>query len=423
MQQLEELTSIIERLAQAESFRTAADLLTHWAREYTGCQASVLRLIVDGEEQDWLGGCSAHGASESWARDETVIAASECLCGRVTSGSVDVGLPFFTSGGSFVWGRMGGLTSEFSSADLGELRGRCISERYESVAIFPIRGDRRIIGSLHLADPRPEWFEEKAEVVQAACRLAGDILLRDRESERERAVLDRIQSALLPALPPRLDGLSIGVSFGSATEMARLGGDFYDVIDLDESGVLVLVGDVCGKGVEAAGMAARARYTLEARAGKSGDPSRFMQAANSALLRQLPDNRFVTAVACLIEPRNGLVKVCLAGHPSPLHLDGTGSAEISAPHNPPLGVFPGIRFAGSDQQFSPGDVLVVYTDGVTDSRRGSQEFGVGGILTAAKSISDHDPSEIARRVCAAAADFHDTAIPADDRLVMAVRLN
>ena len=423
MQQLEELTSVIERLAAATTFKMATDLLTDWSRGFTGCQAAMLRLLVDGDEDRWLGSCVVDGASASFARAEALVGASECMCGRVTAGNVDAALPFFTSGGSFRWGRMSTIFGDFSADQIGLSRGRCVNERYESVAIFPLKASGCIVGSLHLADHRPDWFAETATVVEAVCRLAGDILLRHRASERDSSLLDMIQSALLPAQPPDVEGLSIGVSFESATEMARLGGDFYDVFDLGDGGVLLLVGDVSGKGLEAAGIATRTRYALEAQARETPDPALFMQAANSTLIRQLPRDRFVTAVACLVQPRTGLVKVCLAGHPSPLHFNNGSSAEIEAPHNPPLGVFAEARFEETTESLARGDILLVYTDGVADSRRSSGDFGINGISTAVGTIADHDPEQIADTVCSAATGYHDPSLPGDDRLVMAVRLN
>jgi serine phosphatase RsbU (regulator of sigma subunit) len=318
---------------------------------------------------------------------------------------------------------MSTLRRDFPANLTGDLRGRCVAENYESVGIFPLRSRGHVVGSLHLADHRPDFFSETADVIESVCRLAGDILVRHNIEERDRTLLDGIQSALMPTLPEKLDGLSIGVSFGSATEMARLGGDFYDVIDLGDLGVLFLVGDVSGKGLEAAGIATRTRYELGASATANADPAGFMHRANRSLMRQLPPERFVTAAACLVQPKSGLVKVCLAGHPSPLHFNYRGNAEIDAPHNPPLGVFPDIEFKQMVEKFHRGDVLLVYTDGVTDSRRGAKEFGVAGISSAVDTISDHDPGRIAGVVRTAATEYHDARLPADDRLVLAVRLD
>jgi serine phosphatase RsbU (regulator of sigma subunit) len=435
MDALRELTALVESLGRAKSFSEVADRLTTWARQFTGCQAAMLRLWEGAGTEAWLASCSAEGHSPAFSRDEAVVGHDDCLCGRVASGAVDSSLPFFTQGGSFCWGRFGSLERDFASEELGPIRGRCLKESYESVAIFPLCMDDRIIGSLHLADPRPDQFEGVVDVVEAVCRMAGPLLLSHLDRDREHAVLETIQAALMPAEPPTVEGLEIGVSFGSATELARLGGDFYDVVDLGEAGVLVLAGDVAGKGVEAAGVAARARYVIVAQAGLDPDPGVFMERANQALVRSLPRGRFVTVAACLVDPAAGTVTTCLAGHPAPLRITGraTGVAgeaerrqtdlvESQAPHNPPLGVFADQRFRTTKEDLGPGDVLLVYTDGVTDSRRGQEVFGLAGIAAVASQQGSTGPREIAEAVYRSAVAFHDPAFPDDDRLVIAVRL-
>jgi serine phosphatase RsbU (regulator of sigma subunit) len=145
-----------------------------------------------------------------------------------------------------------------------------------------------------------------------------------------------------------------------------------------------------------------------------------MTEANDSLARLLPPNQFVAVAACLIDRTTGSVTTCLAGHPPPLLLTSTGVIEIDAPHNPPLGVFAGRRFAGVTRDLPADAVLLAYTDGVTDSRQGGGLFGQEGIARVVRALPDRDPDRIARSVCAAAADFHDTSLPGDDRLVVAI---
>jgi serine phosphatase RsbU (regulator of sigma subunit) len=423
VQQLDDLTSIIERLALVGSFKNAANLLVEWARSFTGCEAATLRLLVGRHDDNWLGGCTMQGTSVSFARDEALMDLSECMCGRVAGGQTNPAYPFFTTGGSFIWGRMSTLSSDFSADETGAIRGRCVVEQYESVVICPIKAGGRIVGSLHLADTRPDYFADTVDVIESVARLAGGVLLRYQAEERDQSLLEAIQSALLPPVPPVLEGLEIGVSFGSATEMARLGGDFYDVIDLGAAGTMILVGDVAGKGLQAAGFAAQARYAMGAQAPCTNGPAEFMALANEALLRILPRNCFVTAVACLIDLERRSIRVCLAGHPSPLHFASRHGAEISAPHNPPLGIFEGAQYEETTEPISGGDILLIYTDGVTESRRDSSQFGVEGILRAMQSAPESNPDQAARTVCAQAAEFHDPLLAGDDRLVMAVKID
>jgi serine phosphatase RsbU (regulator of sigma subunit) len=423
MQQLQDLTQIIERLTLAGSFKEASNLLVEWAREFTGCQSTILRLVMDSQGEAWMAGCATNGASESFVRDEGLMPVSDCLCGRVSSGNTDTSLPFFTERGAFVCNRMSSLPDELPQTEDWSLRGRCLAEEYESVAICPVRSKDDIVGSLHLADFRPGVFNDNIEVVEAACRVAGTVLLGLRDEERDKSLLETIQTALMPPVPPSIEGVSIGVSFSSATEMARLGGDFYDVIDLGARGVLIVVGDVCGKGLQAAGMAAQARYAIGARATQATGLASFLASANKELLRILPAESFVAAVACLIDIQNKKVHVCLAGHPSPIHFASGCSTEMEAPHNPPLGFFANIQFHEASADLHAGDTLLIYTDGVTDSRRDSSTFGVDGILRALDGASQQDTERLSRAVCQQATEFHDQSLAGDDRLVMAIRID
>jgi hypothetical protein len=397
MNDLQELTVILEDLNEAGSFKAAAERLTTWARAFTGSESAILRLVEQDGDTSWLAGCAIDGEHDGFARDETMVHEAECICGRVATGAIDISLPFYTEGGSFSWGRLSTLAQHFAFEQLGPLRGRCMKERFESMGVFPLRAGRRTVGSLHLADSRPDRVSDTSQVVEAVCRLAGDALLRHHTREREQAVLATI-------------------------EMAHVGGDFYDVVDLGEAGVLVLVGDVSGKGVDAVGTAVRARYVIEAQAVITPDPASFLSAANESLVRALPAERFVAAAAFLIHTESGVLTACLAGHPAPLLVTRRGTSVIDAPHNPPLGVMPGVRFAQATGRQSPDDLLLVYTDGVTEARRDGALFGDEGLERVARSVSESDPGAVARTICAAAAEFHDPRLPEDDRLVVAVRL-
>ncbi len=430
MDTLRELTAIMESLGRAQSFSELVDRLTAWARQFAQCQAAILRLW-EGSGNTWLASCFSEGHSPDFVRHETVVGHDDCLCGRVAAGQVDPTLPFYTLGGSFCWGRLGSLTEEFSAEVVGPLRGRCFDEEYQSVAIFPLRVDERIIGSLHLADRRPDHFSECVPVIEAVCRMAGPLFLSYLDRDKEHAVLEAIQAALMPSEPPAVEGLEIGVSFDSATDLARLGGDFYDVLDLGAAGVLILVGDVAGKGVEAAGIAAKTRYVLSAQAGLDPEPSRFMERANAVLARSLPPGRFVTAAACLLDAKTGDLTTCLAGHPAPLKITfpagsrsraaNAPALESVAPHNPPLGIYPEATFRSHQERLEPQEVLLLYTDGISEARRGTEVFGSDRIAEAARTSPSAEPLTVARRVHREAVTFHDPSLPTDDRLVIAVR--
>ena len=327
MDDLQKLADIVERVAYALTFDEAAETLTDWAREFTGCDAAMLRLVEpEGRTGAWIPAVVHRGLSGRFLQDEALIGAEECMCGRVCSGQGDPRLPFFTPGGSFVWGRVQGIAEEFPPEALGNVRGRCILEGYDSIAIFPLLGENGPIGSLHLADFAPEKFSGTVDILEAVCRACGPLLVRHQGEERERALLRAVEAALLPREVPQIPGLELAVAFTSATEMAQVGGDFYDACALDSGEVLIFVGDYCGHGIEAAGMAARVRCGITDLAHTYHDPGELLARTNEFLADALPAERFVTLVVCRYSGEGELV-AAVAGHPRPLRLEQGGALE------------------------------------------------------------------------------------------------
>lgn len=420
-----ELAKVVSRLAAEESFNDAADLLAEWARDYAGCEEALVRMIAEGGNTGpWVPACAHQGVDSGFQRDESLVAANECLCGRVMLHDVDVGQPFFTAGGSFVWGRVSSMGQRFSPEQIGPLRDRCVAAGFESVAIFAILDRGKPVGCLHLADHAPDVFQDAVELIEEVCAQAGSVLLKHHSTERHKAVTDAIRTALLPKNPPQTPGLEIGVSFASAGDTGYMGGDFYDVIDLPQHGVLLLVGDYSGMGIEAAGLAARARYTLASLAVNATGPAHLLTMANAALVQSLPSDRFVSAVACLISPEKRMASVSLAGHPAPVFLlpDG-GYAEMPAEANTPLGAFPETVYQDVSVALPEGTYLVLFTDGISESRHGQEFFGVNGIGRAWQSRRPDSADGVAKAISEAADTFRNRgALVSDDRLVLAARL-
>lgn len=428
MRELDELTDLVSQLNDATTFCDAADHLISWAQRLTGSEAVVLRLNERSEDGGtWVPACRHVGADEAFARDEALVSADECVCGRVATGATDPSLPFFTPRGSFVWGHLDTIAAQFPPTQLGPIRGRCVSEGYESVAVVPLGDPVRPIGCLHLADRRPNRFDGNLEIVEAACRLAGRILLQHHGREREHAAFEIIQRALVPPETPAIAGLELGVCFSSATDIARIGGDFYDVVDRGAEGCMLFVGDYSGHGIEAAGMAARARYAMAGLARRAKNPGTLLTLANAQLNGVLPEDHFVSAVACLVRPARGSVLVALAGHPAPIRLRGETAVEIEAPHNAPLGLSPHASFAETEFTLEYGDVVALVTDGVIESRRDGRLFGLEGIhqvwqADSRQTDGSADLLSLTRSICDASGAHHDSALPSDDRLALGIRL-
>ena len=414
-----ELAEIRERVAGKDTFAQAAETLTDWALSLTGCSAAMLRLVHPADPAGgWIPALVCRGLSERFLQDEGLIGRQECMCGRVCSSLGDPRLPFFTPGGSFVWGRVQSIAREFPPEVLGNVRGRCIQEGYDSIAIFPLVGQKGPIGSLHLADFAPEKFSGTAPLLEEACRECGPLLARHKDREREQTLVQAVERALLPQELPKIPGLDLAVAFTSASEMAQVGGDFYDAVLLDSGDVLIYVGDCCGKGIEVAGMAARARHGITSLIQSSPQPGALLTRANEFLADALPAGRFVTLVVCGYG-WNGELSAAVAGHPRPLHLKSGGPvSEIALPTNLPLGIDREAPFAGKTTCLSGDPIVLFYTDGVSDSRREGRLFGLEGIHTVWRDFCGRPLSDVASLIVSESERFHSDRGSHDDRLAL-----
>jgi serine phosphatase RsbU (regulator of sigma subunit) len=210
-----------------------------------------------------------------------------------------------------------------------------------------------------------------------ASRLADDELLvvwrdvTDRETHREasaraeaiRAIAEELQRGLLPGDPPDVEGFAFAVAYQPANETAEVGGDWYDVVVVPDTGaVVVVVGDVEGHDAGAASVMGRVSSVIRAEASRGACPSAVLSVAENFLLG-LAVERMVTVAVASVCPATGTVTVASAGHPPPLLGDGSAVRAVEVDTGPPLGAGPAPR-AESQASLPPGGVLLFYTDGL-----------------------------------------------------------
>jgi serine phosphatase RsbU (regulator of sigma subunit)/PAS domain-containing protein len=210
---------------------------------------------------------------------------------------------------------------------------------------------------------------------------------RRRLVEGLREAVASLQAALLPESFPQVPGLSVAAEYRSASEVAQVGGDFYDVVRLVDGRVLAVVGDVCGKGVAAARHTARLRYELRAVLDEELMPGRALARFNRRVVDEFAEDEYVTMALVLIDPRSGAVEWASAGHPPPLLI---GSEPGLAEGRPglPVGLFPTGTYATTRLELPPGGTLVLYTDGVIEARSVSgEQFGWDGLLATSQGAT------------------------------------
>ncbi len=240
-----------------------------------------------------------------------------------------------------------------------------------------------------------------------------------RLSEAQRVVADTLQSALLH-MPESMPGLDFAHAYRSATELARIGGDFYDMFDVSPEVVAFVLGDVSGKGLEAATLTAMAKSTIRAFAYQDHRPGHVLAAANAAITSQIDESRFITAVYGTIHVERGILRMACAGHPMPLLcIDGKCVGELFE-SSPPLGVVPDATFDEFETTLDHDSLLVTFSDGLIEARNEASFLGEGRVTEIIESKTPQGPQVVVDTLLAEA-DMHSSRRGADDIAVIALR--
>jgi PAS domain S-box-containing protein len=198
----------------------------------------------------------------------------------------------------------------------------------------------------------------------------------------ERHIAETLQEALV-CMPQRYEEIDLSHLYHSATRAAKVGGDFYDVFRMQGDRIGILMGDVAGKGVSAAAVAMMVRNTVKTFAHQGCTPGEVMSKANEVILRETDPRVFVTVFFGVLDIGSGLLTFCNAGHPPALLKRGQGLVEALRTASPVIGVFGSADFAEKVTSLSIGDTLVLYTDGLIESRPpGGELFGEDRLLVA-----------------------------------------
>lgn len=241
------------------------------------------------------------------------------------------------------------------------------------------------LGTLCVIDRQPREITAHQQVIltDLAAMVMDEMELRlsarQAVTEAERRLRDlqglasALQASLLPPALPVIPFLDLAAAY-SPSSSYDVGGDFYDVFPIDDQSWGVVIGDVCGKGPDAAGRTSCARYSMRAAAIQEEAPSAVLTVVNQALLADVePDSEapFVTALFARVEPREGRTRVrfAAAGHPLPTLLRADGLVSVVGEPGSLLGVFEDVAVSESVVELVPGDTLVFFTDGVLDSGR------------------------------------------------------
>lgn len=299
------------------------------------------------------------------------------------------------------------------------------------VIACPFRSQGDAVDVLYTIIPRDcgtaEWLNLYALAAEVYHQAEAAVEARVREQERAaiRRGLETARQIQLGLLPRQLDfaGLDVAVGFEPCL---RVGGDYVDVVPLRDGRVLFVVADVCGKGLQAALVGASLHTMVRAVADSAPPVADLVERVNRHLCEWLPEHSFVTLVAATLDPATGELECVNAGHPPVMIIDTQGAVRtLQEAENPALGIAPA-PMATQSTRLQHGDVLAMYTDGLTELRNQErEELGVerlGAELCRAAVARARDPVEATGEALLEALDaFRGEVSPEDDQTFLLAR--
>jgi len=270
----------------------------------------------------------------------------------------------------------------------------------QSTVLVPLRARGRILGVMALGfatvvdTDQVSLFEDLGR--RAALAIDSARLYEERAN-----VARTLQRSLLPPVLPPVPGVELAARYVAAGEGNEVGGDFYDCFPTGDGEWAVVIGDVCGKGAEAAAVTALARYTVRASATLHSDrPEVVLHDLNEALIRAGPASRFCTVIYVSLSLHDDHVTACVAsgGHPLPLILRADGRVETAGMPGTLLGILPDPEIHPQQITLRPGDSLILYTDGVIEASPLDHRFGPEHFARCVSDCHGRAPVAIARHI-------------------------
>jgi sigma-B regulation protein RsbU (phosphoserine phosphatase) len=299
-----------------------------------------------------------------------------------------------------------------------------------SVLAVPLGVGDRIFGMIYADSPlaTSRFTEDHLKVLTtlgsvAAIRVENTRLLEEHleqeRFERELQLAREIQQRFQPTAPPHVPGFELqGISFPSY----EIGGDYYDFILCDDGRLVIALGDVSGKGTSAALLMSSLHAAVHAQVASCRPITESISAVNRYLADNTPANRFVTLFYAELDPRTGSLSFINAGHNPPLIAHEGGTLEQLAAGGLPLGIMPDSDYREGRTQLRPGDVLVSYSDGVTETQNPKgEEFGTVRLQEVVSQNIDRSAAAIRDKIEAALSAFAQGTPAVDDITLLIVK--
>jgi len=252
------------------------------------------------------------------------------------------------------------------------------------------------------------WSADDVALVETIAAQIRSAMEAARLRRRERIIATQLQAALTPALPEATPGLALASYFRPALQEANVGGDFFDVYQIERECMALVVGDVSGKGLQAAAQVATARNTLRYALYRGQTLAEAITELNRTIATYQLLSNFVTLFVGVFDPSNRTLNYVSCGHEPPLIFrKKTGEIELLMPTGPPVGVTASGKYSEATAQLAPGDLMIAYTDGLSDAGPDRRNLlGIEGICAIVRQCDNRDdPREVVSQIMAEATAF------------------
>jgi serine phosphatase RsbU (regulator of sigma subunit) len=305
-----------------------------------------------------------------------------------------------------------------------------VEQKVHTMMAVPLQTKERIIGLIYVDSPfiLREFTKDDLSLLTVMANVMAirienarlaEIEQADRIMKRDLAQAADIQRRMLPDNAPRVTGADLA-GFNAACR--TVGGDYYDFFPYSDGRVGMALGDVSGKGMPASLMMAQLQARVQVLAEEPRDLAAFMSRLNKATCAKCPTNRFITFFFCVLDAKSGEVAFANAGHNPPILVRASGEAMMLEGGGPVLGILPIAPYREERSLLDPGDMLVLYSDGVTKATDADQnEFGEQRFIEVLQRHRREPANVIVDAVTRALTEFAAGAPQADDITLVVAR--
>jgi serine phosphatase RsbU (regulator of sigma subunit) len=295
--------------------------------------------------------------------------------------------------------------------------------RGSTAAVLPLSTPGETLGTLTLLslDPASPIDRETLETAMTVGGQAALAIDNARLYQQQKDFSETMQHSLLPRELPAVGGIEVGHVYESSARV-DVGGDVYDFLSLDDGRLAIILGDVTGKGIQAAADMAMAKFSFRALARMHPEPGDFLSRVNEVIVDEIGVGKFITMLYVLVDPEQGTVACASAGHPAALIVAQDGAVMPLGAGGLALGIEPDQEYEAAEARLEPGAVVVLFTDGVIECRRDGELYGEERLDELLARRRELGPQELAEAILEDCRAFAGGAL-GDDCAVVCLRLS